>query len=355
MSRRKCCCFVGCEISQDDFNREDSTDIGTELVEVSGEWVIDTNTLVCTDPGVVVSASRNPYSRRAVVYLKITPTGAGPWEFWILVNASSTGGVSQYAKFAFSAAELTITAGGQSRSYDTGTGGGKKPSHWVWPSLVGESLYATVCLTDGLLYAALTVRPMEYAIFNGVVWDNKTVVSTSGYGYAGVKHLTGELAFDDWKYDAHYDDNEDCPVCICRCAQGMYPPWRIRVDLYDPSMLCPCYDGGYGIYEASGLVSGIGTTERDWICVEGVVCAVDISYFGSDSSVDCGVTSVEEGATQTDWDLRIIPCTDDAQSDSIDCDPETFEIVWYIPLAPDTCPEHCIAQDIVIGIGTDAT
>ena len=366
MSRRKCCCPTGCLISQDDFGRDDSTDIGSVLTEISGEWELIDQELVETGSvagAIVVSTARNQYgSKRAVLTFWVTPTGSCPWQFRALVNADATAANYQWVDFAFSTASLTITTGGTSRTYDTNPGSDGRPSDWVWPTVVGNYIEITVCLTEGLLYGRLRVfttpnvggacgiPPFEDLVFAGCCWDNTAVIAGSGNGYAGIRWDAGDMTFDDWCYEAAYRDDPACPLCTCRCTPGHYPPWRIRVDFYttaDPTF-CPCFNGGYGIFEYS-----CGGGAFNWVCVEGTVCTEDISYDGDDATIDCGY------ATQTDWFLRgLLSLTFlDLESVSIDCEAATFEIAWtlgWITVVPEICPDIEVPETI-LAVGTDAT
>jgi len=362
MGDRRCCCAQGCEIMEDDFARSDSSALGSLWTEISGDWEIVSQQLVetsSTPEAIVITTDRNHYnSKRGVVDLTVIPSGSGPWQFKILVNSDDGALDYQYVDFSFSAGGLTITAGNQSRSWITGTQPGDCPSYWEWPdNITSKYIRARVCLTEGLLYGQVTVKAnaeQETPDFVGVVWDNAITLLSAGDGYAGLRWDAGDLAFDDFIYQAHYDDDVDCPLCVCRCSAGHYPPWKIRVDFTNDDGNCPCYDGGYGIFEYDGALPGMGSS--GWVCVEGEVCSVDLSCgTGIGASIDCGQVDPAEPLNQTDWDLRIIPCTDDVQSTSINCEAASFEIRWDIELAADVCTEYCTDDGTVVALGTDGT
>lgn len=69
----QCCCELCQRTFVDKFTRDDSTDIGSDWTEVSGDWSIDTNKLSTTAAGVVV-ANVNDDSKYAVLCFVDMPT-----------------------------------------------------------------------------------------------------------------------------------------------------------------------------------------------------------------------------------------------------------------------------------------
>ena len=61
MATRRCCCggtLPSCIIEQDDCNRDNSTSLGSKWVEKTGDWEIDTNTLIAVSDGIVLTSAR---------------------------------------------------------------------------------------------------------------------------------------------------------------------------------------------------------------------------------------------------------------------------------------------------------
>lgn len=83
MSRRCCCCEP---VLTDDFNRADSTSIGSNWSEDAGDWEISGNTLTCNDAGARVistASSALPYMH---IDVKLKVTAAGTHAFRIIAN-----------------------------------------------------------------------------------------------------------------------------------------------------------------------------------------------------------------------------------------------------------------------------
>ena len=93
----KCCC-PSCLICEDDFNRADSSNLGAGWSEIYGEWIINSNALLCVYEGPVITTciQRPPsrgtvYNSRVVVDLTDFPSvGTKTWKVITRYESSTT-------------------------------------------------------------------------------------------------------------------------------------------------------------------------------------------------------------------------------------------------------------------------
>lgn len=322
----------------DDFNRGASTDLGPLWNEVSGNWLLDgAGKLIGQGAGTIVTTDKNTWSRRGVALTGFTPTGSGPWEVKIFVNAEDNASAKTAVTVAFNEDQCTLTAGGQSKVFNKDTTPPSKPGEWLWPGAVGNDFYFIICYTNGMLYISVQDVTSGAPIppFIACLWEIDITLPGGRSKHAGLEIVSGNFEFDYFRYSAHRHDDvihqlgDDpyCEECTCYCGtfgdEGFaYPPWRIRVDFICDDCPC-CFDGGYLIFET--LHCGTEAGNEEWyICVDGGVCGVDRSINGvNPSSLDCGSTLVGN------WILRwgIGGCSWELNAPtSVTCDP--FYIVW---------------------------
>src|SRR5574343_408330 len=75
MAAFKFCCVTGCVYESDDFDRDDSTDLGAKWTETAGDWSIDTNRLkiVATADAKVECTTEHPTaSTKYIVSVSVT-------------------------------------------------------------------------------------------------------------------------------------------------------------------------------------------------------------------------------------------------------------------------------------------
>jgi hypothetical protein len=101
MGRRCCCTTEGCEIGEDTFDRSDSTNIGTDWTELSGEWEIDTNRLHCTADGIALWVDKHLSAKQYpsfVVSIDLPNVVVG-CVYGIIANSNLTGTDYYWAKY----------------------------------------------------------------------------------------------------------------------------------------------------------------------------------------------------------------------------------------------------------------
>ena len=311
-----CCCNLGtCVIYQDDFNRADDTDLGTNWNEISGDWQISGNTL--TEAGTanakVLCTLPNTRSGRASVGAEIKPVNGDKYR--AIVNSNAIGTVFKYVEVECLTGSVILTTGTQTRTYTTAHG---------W-DVTARPMYITVCFTDGILRLSV-----GHQGFQGVVWDN-TVTVTNANRYAGLMNGgTSALTFDDFYY-RHVDDDglfegQLCGGCGCYCikpdGKKFYPSWRLHLEGFCeccPDCCCCAWEGWCADLEFDAL------TEK-WLCVSsGTMCgktypgtgpAPDLPYGGYGPEVWCENT----GTGHCDWFLTHFICCHSNDAYPVDCE-----------------------------------
>jgi len=319
MPDRRCCCLVSgdCDILTDTFIRDNSTDLGDDWYEALGDWAISSNALVLSSldgdaTGRVMTTAKNTWSRRGWVQVEFTVTGTGPWEFSILVDSDREGTEYQDVTVTLSTTECTVAAGGQSRTFNTGTDSGTKPAAWIYPgSPTSQTWLATCCLTNNMLYVSLTADGEDFA---GCVWEINGIELSGKNAYAGLLTTNTDIQFTNFVYTAHDHDyadfaelgqeDDDCNECNCTCgtygdADFSYPPWRIRIDVSGGDF----YDGGYMIMDAA-VCGPEQSGHLAYICTEGTVGTIDQDYestYPAQTSLSCWEDAVDEGVWVLYW------------------------------------------------------
>lgn len=341
MGDRRCCCESDCLILEDDFERADNDDIGSDWNEIYGDWEIISGDLVATElPALIVTTKKNSKSRRGFFSGLFTLEGSGPWEIQFLLNATSTGGF--YQSTSFDCTELTANV--ESRSFDTNSFSGKKPPTWVWNGASGRTFSFNMELTEGLIYLWISDQDFVYdanypstymRYFSGCSWDIHTGLSTTGRGYAGLIVTSGEVHFHSVRYEQHFLDDQECPTVACPCAweTGKYIPQKIRIDFTDDGG-CSGVDGDSLLFESVGC--DINGDYELFVCTDGTLNGEDQSWYTKgwwDGGIgmprlDCSLNlAVEVGCG---WDVKAV--------ESVQCDP--FIAVWT-HTAPEEGCEAC--------------
>lgn len=222
MPPRRCCCVQGCAITSDDFNRANSTSIGSQWTEHVGDWEILSNKLTVGEVGLVRNHAINPYGTgNQVVNAKIHGMVTGT-KHRIILQCDVTGTDYYYAEWYYiDATHMTFSLGSSS-------GGVLKTINGA-PILDGTIIRAS--MTDGGILCM-----SDDASRLTVCTDSKTGK------YTGLAAGSSSGAtFDDYVFQAHYADNPLCPSCDCGCDG-----YCIEDDLvatFEDLNQCPNLDG----------------------------------------------------------------------------------------------------------------
>jgi len=197
------CCRGSCAIASDDFNRADSTDLGSLWQEVSGDWTIASNRLreAGTSGTLVVCTTQNPSNTptcHAGVLTKDLQEGK---KFRLLVNLTEDFSRYLYAEFTC----LAGTSAWASIGDETGEIAGRDANYTP-----GQDSSIGICRNLTGMYATFGVaRPYIHAC-----------VSWNGGRRAGLGNGSSEIIqFDDFDFRQHQVSTDDpaCPGCLCDC------------------------------------------------------------------------------------------------------------------------------------------
>ena len=226
MAPRFCCCDEGCVTFTDDFNRADSTSLGANWYESSGDWGITSNELVelyassagtggaklfCTKPVPVRSAGE--MSIRIEIPIASVAAGDKYYIWPCCPDASSVGGIE--VEFAYDGTNWTTTisggSGGSSTVYTT-------PLVTAIPPPTHVILIVCADHENEVIKARVSPTVNEYG-----AWD----IADPGAGrYCAIGHdNTGhQNRFDDFVLSELRIPKEICSDCFCACDESTVGP-----------------------------------------------------------------------------------------------------------------------------------
>jgi len=213
MGDRRCCC-PHCIVFQSAFDREDSTDLGSNWEEDSGKWEIVDEELWCEEEGVVMCQLPTPTNAQ---YAKIDIIDPVDGQIVRLLMASNIEGTS------FHAAEVEFWDNGALGLYCTlrlKRGGSillasadlhvplLSPFYiesWIDEGYPDQDTNGWFCMTAGGVGAACP--------------SLKTTPDGALDGPYNGLFATDDTLLDDYILEDHYVNNPDCRDCACQCEQ----------------------------------------------------------------------------------------------------------------------------------------
>ncbi len=194
----KGCCEHGCPVTSDDFDRADSTSIGSAWTEHVGDWSIASNKLTVGEVGLVRNSALSPFpGNNQVVSAKLYDMAAGT-KHRIIVQCNAAGTDYYYAEWEYvSSISMNFTLGSSSAGVLKTLNGAP----------INEGDTAIASITDGGIFCMSDTA------------SRVTVCVTSKTGeYTGLAAGSSDGAtFDDFLFSAHYVDKDTCPSCDCGC------------------------------------------------------------------------------------------------------------------------------------------
>lgn len=265
-----CCC--GCPEYADDFGRADSTDLGDDWTEVSGDWEIKSYQLY--EPGT---------SGAIALYDKTVRTNYMAANITIMNEA--LGGVYRlYIAWADSSNHIRATY--TRWAHDDATNPNDDWATLSLHSVIGGTATLLDTLDFQLVEPEQATRGftacMDYSIVLASIDDNSLchvfadpVEITDGKQAAVGHGNSSEVYFDNWSLvESTSEQYDDCPPCWnCGC-NGRLPPRRLLAT-YDGDGLCESLDGiscelDLAQCGADALARYDGTV-ADASCLEGLV------------------------------------------------------------------------------------
>lgn len=250
--RRRCCCKQGCDIVHDDFNRTDSTTVGSPWTEESGDWEIDSNTLTeTTGTGIIRTTTTHPMNHWSGIYgvtFLNLQYGNKYRLLFNVVNALNYYYVELYYYFDDPNNMVRLSAGmvedGVETELKSLTQAGPEPGY-------DEEMY--LCRDySGIYYISTLIGQ----------WGCCGFPDNSGRR-AGLANNSGSntIAFDDYTWDEHFITDENCPRCYCSC-EGYCIPDELTMTVEADCGLDGLETTGYG----SALGEGTWQFDfNDWL------------------------------------------------------------------------------------------
>lgn len=213
MGDRRCCCVVDCLLFEDDFNRSDNTNLGSNWEEVDEDSEIVSGELVVPASGMVVATAE---ADRGAMKVQATMVDLQPNKTYrIIVNYSATG-------YSYVEYECTNTViGSDYVSYiRVGTSGGGDDDEIEESYTAGSDKVLTACRNEGGLFG--TAESSE-----NVAWNCEEEPNATRAGVAN-ESATLDVEFDDfyiWNYEGRdspaFPSEPDvvhrCYFCPCEC------------------------------------------------------------------------------------------------------------------------------------------
>lgn len=209
MPPRRCCC-IACEIGDDDFNRANANPPSGSWHEISGEFEILGNTLNTITPGVLATTICHPSAYALGSYVAdmtligMSDGSVATWEVWVgdpaapayKVRVTHNSGTSQATLSLFDAVGLV---------------------HAETYSGVTTNQTLKICWAPGMMISAFLGGQNPHiddcTAAAGAACYTVDMVSVGGFSFADGR-------FDDWTYQVHYIENQNCEACSCFCWQS---------------------------------------------------------------------------------------------------------------------------------------
>lgn len=210
----KCCCeaLPSCIIEQDDFNRSDSTSLGSKWVEKTGDWEILSNALIADTDGIVLTSAR-----------QTKPVGT-KYNYNIEVDML-TGSVTSWGIICkyidnnnFDWIDLTLDGSQLWPTFYRRAGGSDsvvmdQTTHPSGSSFSDVDQTLLICYSETEWSINYLGGDLSAAWTTCDVSPSATLPGDTSVGLVGF--LKGH--FDNFIYSYHKLSNPDCNVCDCYC------------------------------------------------------------------------------------------------------------------------------------------
>lgn len=210
----ECCC--PCWVWADNFNRSNSTNVGTDWTEEVGDWEILSNRLHEKAGGGGTAAAR------IMGTIRVPPRSAGQMNllatiisptigdvFYLYVAATDEDDDSTWARFTYQAANqwlVELSMGGAESS---------KVQNYV-PGTPGE-FPVSACIDDNAFKAQVVGSLDEFP------WTDSGSGGAGQYYGLGHNNATNGATFDDFWIGELRTPTKDCVPCFCHCAALTVP------------------------------------------------------------------------------------------------------------------------------------
>ncbi len=220
--KSKCC--SSCDIFEDNFIRSDSTNIGSDWEEVSGDWSISSSTLLAA-VGVVKCVTPHPDStshHKATAQIGTASANGRPQ---VIVNYKDSNNYL-FGEVQIGSGTATLRLYRRSGGTDTLLVSASQSSTWI------GSISMSVCFDGSVLVLTATSATGLVRSIGAVT----TAITDGIYAGLGCANTSGTVKFSYFNFEKHRDaDNPTCgectPDCSSCCDPTDRPPARIRVTI----------------------------------------------------------------------------------------------------------------------------
>lgn len=230
-------CCEGCEQFADNFNRSNSTNIGSDWSEEAGNWSIASNTLRASAGGAIATCQASltlPYT----IFCKVRGTSSSD-SAKIIWNYTDSNNYS-YLHITFDAAQrwrLFEVSGGTPTELDN------EP---VSDTANNTDLYIAVCVTAESAIVNLSLSGVADSYSFAIAAETDSALSECG---VGTTTQGGTISFDDWQVDTHNSSDSACFKCVSecsRCVDGIAPErWKVVISGITGAGVCTDFNGTF--------------------------------------------------------------------------------------------------------------
>lgn len=216
MAGHPCCCN-NCDIFVDTFNREDNIELGEYWVDNGTQFSIDNNAAKPNSSNAIAILDvQHPVpdeSMHVVITIKDEIPDAGI-RYRVILNSQRSSNPQSYyfAEFVRNGINNSILKLGVcSNNVDTIL------AQDVVLGLIGFTRQLEARLADNEFCASVTNSTVSY------VGTKPFALFPQGY-YCGMAAFSTDARIDDITFKEHYQTNQDCAYCLCRCQTTFLPP-----------------------------------------------------------------------------------------------------------------------------------
>lgn len=226
-----CCCESAvCWTWTDNFNRADSTNLGADWNEVSGNWAISTNRLVepATTTKKVIGTNPVPTRSAGEMYVAVSLINPAVNDVYIIHLAvdDTNGTDGEWVQFTYSATNtwVVLLSTGETKTQ-------------TWSPLTPGVFPVVACIdSDGFLMGAVASSGDEYP------WSDNAGFQDGRYYGLGHGATTAGVAFDDFAVYELRTPDQECRNCFCHCA-GNNLRKTLTGTIFDATGRASCMNG----------------------------------------------------------------------------------------------------------------
>ena len=209
MPPRRCCC-ASCRLGEDDFNRPNENPVSGAWHEISGDWEVLNNQLNCVTTGVLATTichaakyTNGSYVMRCTL-AGITSGGITEWEMSCGDPGAPNYVIEVLLNSLSNQATLKLYSGNKTTLIREQTYNGVTADRQI-----------TICYSPGLtIDVSIGVPDLEFCSdASGAACYNSGGTDVGGFAFRKGR-------FDDWVYDLHWLDLEECEKCTCFCEKS---------------------------------------------------------------------------------------------------------------------------------------